>query len=1288
MESWSQNPWRRLGLSARAGWLVVGGYGLALVIIAARYLGGWSDTYREHRVDATVLLVCVVAATACAGWAARSAQGRRRYGWLALAVSLAAWTLAEVLRLWPEIINDTYPTPADLVLLIFPIAAAVSLVCLSEHSGQSRWRLILDGVIVATSLLAVSWIFMLDGQLGPAGLERWGVLAHVAFDVGLVTIAILMWSRSGSARPSLNLVVGGMLTICAADITLVYLTRLGGYHNNGLVDLVRVAGLGMLALAALSSLKEPVAGTSSMEVRSRARLWLPYLPVLVAGGVGLGAALRATAHGGPLFAMVAILVVSVLARQFVVLVENQGLLSTVARAAFHDSLTGLPNRAQFHERLERALERRRQGGPPVAVLCLDLDKFKAVNDVLGHPAGDELLIRVAGRLTNCVGDTWTVARLGGDEFAVLVEGPLTEAQASADRILLAFNASIMIEGVPLTVRPSIGLTAVAQSDSSVDELLRHADLAMYAAKRDGGGCVRSYGPGLPIPLVLPQLSTVTTLVPSAVDIAVVARPLADTGDAKEGSDGVRSVPRGIWIALGLLVIGLIVFAASTVVRESRGEHLFFDDMLYPGMTLLAAAIVAARAWHVTSERWAWALLAAGMATSALGDVVYAAWVPSGQSPSVADPAYLAFYPLVYVGLLLLMRAHLRRVPASVRLDTLVCGLTAAAVGAALTAGPIRAAMENATSTVLVGLVYPWGDLLLVAVAAAMLPIIGWRREFRWAIVLIGLTITAVADTVYLFETSAGAYRVGTSLDVCWPAANLLIAIASWMPSSSTPRRLTPGRSDYAVPVICTVVGLTVAILANDSRVAVALATLGLIAVAARFAVTFRDVSAQADAHAHAVTDDLTGLPNRRSLAISLTAASANGSSSSNRRGRCALLLLDLDDFQEINHHVGRHIGDELLCRIADRLSKVVRAPAQLARTGGDEFAVLLEDVPDLPAVRAYAGTLLESLNAPVAMDQITVQVDASIAIAFCPGHCDHPTELLSLVETHDAAGEDRQKQDRGVRLGRRVRQAQRHRPRRGTPRSHVNRRAHMSLPAQDQRARRQRAQRRGPSAMATSDAGPVASRGVPSRRRTRRADAPGHQLRDQPRPDAGQIVARSRHRVGRRGQRVDDERARPRSRRHDRASARDPRRYAAVSHSRDHGKHVGDGFGEIAPYGGRDAQARRAHLTRRLRHRMVVFGAPARSFGRRTEARQGFRVASGRGSPVDCNRAVDGGAGAQSGRGSGRGGGRGRDHVARPQGVRLQHHAGLRPQPTLARRRARSMDGRSPGLPRCAPARG
>ncbi|MDT5012941.1 MAG: diguanylate cyclase [Mycobacterium sp.] len=996
MEPWSQSPWRRLGLSARAGWLVLGGCGTALAVIAAQYLGGLADTYKKQPVDEVVLLLCLVSAAACTGWAALSARGRQRGGWLALAAALAAWVIGEAIRLVPAVAQSAYPTPADLVLIVFPLAAGVAAVCLSEHTGQSRWRLVLDGVIVATSLLAVSWMFMLDELLAGAGIERWGVLAHAAADVGLVTVAILMWSRSGPAgRPSLNVVVAGILTICAADIALLYLTGLGGYQNSGIVDLARVAGIGMLALGGLSSINEPGPETSAMEVRSRARLWLPYLPVLAAGGVGLFSALRATAHGGPLFAMVAVLVVSVLARQFVVLVENQGLLSTVARAAFHDSLTGLPNRAQFLERLERALARRRLGGPPVSVLCLDLDKFKAVNDVLGHPAGDELLIRVAGRLTNCVGETWTVARLGGDEFAILIEGPPGDAQMTADRILLAFNASIMIEGVPLAIRPSIGLTfAATEADWSVDELLRQADLAMYAAKREGGGCVRSYAPELPVTRELPQRSE-----SAAVDAGVSQRASADSGPADGTSDHVGSIPRTIWIALGLLIIGLIVFAASTVIRENRGADLLFDNILYPGLTLSAALVVAVRAVRVTTERWAWALLAAGLAASAIGDVVYAGWVPPGQSPSIADPAYVAFYPLMYAGLLLLMRNVLRQVPVSVRLDTLVCGLTAAAVGAALAVGPISSAASSATATVLVGLVYPWGDLLLVAVAAGMLPIIGWRRDFRWIVLLCGLTISALADTVYLFETSAGAYRVGTSLDVCWPAAALLVAMASWLPPSEAPRRIKPGRGSYAVPVICTAAGLSVAVLANDSRVAVALATLGLVAIAARFSVTYRDESVVTQARAHAMTDELTGLPNRRALAVSLTAASANGSSSANRRARCALLLLDLDDFQEINHHFGRHVGDELLCRIANRLSRTVREPAQLVRTGGDEFAVLLEDGQDLPAVRAYAGALLESLNAPFPLDQITVQVDASVAIAMCPGHCDLPTELLTLVES-------------------------------------------------------------------------------------------------------------------------------------------------------------------------------------------------------------------------------------------------------------------------------------------------
>ena len=326
----------------------------------------------------------------------------------------------------------------------------------------------------------------------------------------------------------------------------------------------------------------------------------------------------------------------------------------------------------------------------------------------------------------------------------------------------------------------------------------------------------------------------------------------------------------------------------------------------------------------------------------------------------------------------------------------------AAVAAALTAGPIHAAATRAPATVLVGILYPWGDLVLLALAAGMLPIREWRNEFRWILLVAGFVLFAVADTAYLFETSAGSYRVGTLLDACWPASSLLVAMASWAPSSSVvplPRR---GLGPYVKSVACAVVALAVAILGHDSRLATTLAALSLIAIAARFSVTFRDVSMLAESHKHAMTDELTALPNRRSLATALTAASASeslGPSLTRTPSRRALLLLNLYEFQEINDSVGRHFGDELLRHIANRLSNSVRREDLLARVGDDEFAILMAEGTDLIAARAQAGRLLEALSEPFALDPITVQVDARIAIALCPDHCDHPQELLNRAET-------------------------------------------------------------------------------------------------------------------------------------------------------------------------------------------------------------------------------------------------------------------------------------------------
>lgn len=1021
------NPWRMFGLRARVGWLVVAAYGVAAALVVTSSVRGWKGVYATRPVDEIVLLGCLAFAALCVAYAARFAKGRRRLGWLALATGLAAWGVGEVLwsvyEVRPAVEHATHPAAAEVVFSIYPVGTMAALILLSPLSRHSPRRLVLDGVIVATSLFVISWVFVLDKQLREDSGSRLATLVEVFADVVMLTTAILMLSRIRSNDlPSRSLLAGGVGAIAAADIAMVFKTGMGSYHLGDVADVVRVIGFALIALGALASVHEKSTADTPTDILSPALLWLPYLPLLVAAAVGLGHAVGLMVHG-PMLAALGILVIAVLARQFIVLVENQGLLSEVAREAFRDSLTGLANRAHFLHRLEQAVARQRREGTPIAVLCLDLDDFKAVNDALGHPAGDELLIRVAGRLTAALGETGTSARLGGDEFAVLIEASVEECEAAAQRVLDAFTSAIVIDGVPVDVRPSIGFTvATPASHNTVDQLLRHADLAMYAAKREGGQCIRGFVPDLPFPYTFPEhtesaLSALaerraaasavtsaaagafgiqTTLAPALQPVAAVATSRRDA--SHESTDGVRWPPTTIRIAFAALGIGVIAFGVTSIVDPSASQSVFFAKTLYSALNLLAAALIGVRACRITSDRLAWSLIAAGMTVSAVGDVVYALWVQGAQSPSLADPFYLAFYPFVYAGLLLLMRSRLKRVPVPIRLDSVVCALAAAAVGAALRAGPMQAAAARMPATVLVGLVYPWGDLILLALAAGMLPILGWRNEFRWGLLVVGFVGFAVADTAYLFETAAGTYRVGSTLDAFWPAASLLVAMASWAPWSSAAPSVRRGLGSYTVPVTCTVVALAVAVVGHHSGLATTLAALSLIAVAARFSITFRDVSMLAESHKQAMTDELTRLPNRRSLATALTGLSGPAPGAAATSSRRALLLLYLYEFEEINESVGRHFGDELLSHIANRLAGCVRREDLLARVSDAEFAILLAEGSDLIAARAQAGRLLEAMSEPFALDPITVQIDARIAIALYPDHCDHPQELLSLAE--------------------------------------------------------------------------------------------------------------------------------------------------------------------------------------------------------------------------------------------------------------------------------------------------
>jgi diguanylate cyclase (GGDEF)-like protein/PAS domain S-box-containing protein len=169
--------------------------------------------------------------------------------------------------------------------------------------------------------------------------------------------------------------------------------------------------------------------------------------------------------------------------------------SQIVYMARHDTLTNLANRSVLRENMEESLARLRRSGEPFSIHLLDLDLFKAVNDSLGHPVGDELLKVVAHRLVACLHETDTVARLGGDEFAILARAPgdpRENAIATAMRLLEAVAAPYDIEGHKLDIATSIGIALAPEHGADVDQLIKSADLALYKAKSEGRNTFRLF----------------------------------------------------------------------------------------------------------------------------------------------------------------------------------------------------------------------------------------------------------------------------------------------------------------------------------------------------------------------------------------------------------------------------------------------------------------------------------------------------------------------------------------------------------------------------------------------------------------------------------------------------------------------------------------------------------------------------------------------------------------------------------------------------------------------------
>ena len=225
-------------------------------------------------------------------------------------------------------------------------------------------------------------------------------------------------------------------------------------------------------------------------VLTRWRIMLPYVPFGLAASVVAGQTIGGGRVGAPEVVPLLAGLVLILLRQLSTLLHNSTRTRRMQYQAYHDPLTGLGNRAQFTERLEETLA----GGTPVAVVYLDLDDFKLVNDSLGHDAGDIVLRTVGDRLRACFEPDDTIARLGGDEFAVLTRR-VDGLPAQAHRLLVALHAPFQVGSRTVQAGASVGV-AVATGPMYAEDLRKNVDLAMYAAKAQGKNTYAMFEPSM------------------------------------------------------------------------------------------------------------------------------------------------------------------------------------------------------------------------------------------------------------------------------------------------------------------------------------------------------------------------------------------------------------------------------------------------------------------------------------------------------------------------------------------------------------------------------------------------------------------------------------------------------------------------------------------------------------------------------------------------------------------------------------------------------------------------
>lgn len=456
----------------------------------------------SHVVGWLYLGAPIIAAFTCRSAARRSSGGYRRF-WHLLALSMAIWPVGQLLFL---LLNPfglySFPSWVEIPLVVSNALTMAALLSYPRDGALPLARRLLDGSMTAIAVMLVVWHLwldpLLDFQEGHSQLASVAGLYFPIVSAMQLTIGLIIWNHATPGhRLPLGMVTLGFAFLACGGIWYAQMRSAGELAMAGFAWNM----IGNLCTALAPLLAGP---TSSPVTRSvagpRAVGLAPYVPTVVALAMSVHYFVTGTASVVDLIAVFA-LVSLVLARQYLTLRHNAHLTRAVELSeqimrhqALHDRLTGLANRTLFHDRLQTAIN---GDDPPVAVLFIDLDDFKVVNDTLGHRLGDGLLVAFSERLRAEVRQSDTVARLGGDEFAVLLDCTVNDPTRLAHRIVQRMDAPFDLDGESVTVHTSIGVARVSgEEPMTVDQVLARADTAMIRAKREGKGRVVEYHLGM------------------------------------------------------------------------------------------------------------------------------------------------------------------------------------------------------------------------------------------------------------------------------------------------------------------------------------------------------------------------------------------------------------------------------------------------------------------------------------------------------------------------------------------------------------------------------------------------------------------------------------------------------------------------------------------------------------------------------------------------------------------------------------------------------------------------